>query len=84
MSHLLLTNLEPGTTDEEVRAFLDKYGLPPCDAIEQVPGDGTRPSVILDFHDLDAETLHKYAGRIDHMFWKRRELTAQVMIDRFV
>ncbi len=33
-------------TDDEVRAFIHKYGLSPCDAIEQVPGDGTRPSVV--------------------------------------
>ncbi|CAG2127172.1 hypothetical protein LMG31506_00365 [Cupriavidus yeoncheonensis] len=83
MSRLLLTNIEPETTDDEVRAFLHKYGLPPSDAIEQVPGDGTRPSVILDFPELDAETLHKYAERINHMFWKSRELSAQVLTERF-
>ncbi len=83
MSRLLLTNLEPGTTDDEVRAFLDKYGLPACGAIEQVPGDGTRPSVMLDYHDIDPGTLQRYAQRIHHMFWKMRELSAQVMSDRF-
>ncbi|RWA50131.1 hypothetical protein AU476_28830 [Cupriavidus sp. UYMSc13B] len=83
MSRLLLTNVEPGTTDEEVRAFLAKYGFPPSDAIEQVAGDGTRPSVILDFHEVDNETLHKYVGRINHMFWKSRELSAQVLAERF-
>ncbi|WER50367.1 RNA-binding protein [Cupriavidus sp. WKF15] len=84
MTHLLLSNLEPGTTDDEVRAFIHKYGLPPCDAIERVPGDGTHPSVVLDFNDLDPEALHKYAERIHHMLWKSRELTAQVLTERFL
>jgi len=83
MSRLLLTNIEPGTTDDEIRAFLHKYGLPACDSMEQVAGDGTRPSAILDFHDIDPETLHKFAGRIHHMYWKNRELLAQVVTDRF-
>lgn len=83
MSRLLLTNIEPGTADDEVRALLEKYGLPPCDVIEQVPGDGTRPSVVMTFDDVDPDTLHKYAERIHHMFWKGRELTAQVLSDRF-
>lgn len=48
MSRLLLTN-NPASRMDEIRASLDKYGLPPSDAIEQVPGDGTRPSVVLEF-----------------------------------
>lgn len=83
MSRLLLTNIEPGTSDDEVRAFLHKYGLPDCESLEQMPGDGTRPSVALHYPDVDTDTLQKYAERIHHMFWKSRELTAQVYSDRF-
>lgn len=28
MSRLLLGNIEPGTSDEEIAAFLEKYGFP--------------------------------------------------------
>lgn len=34
-------------------------------------------------NQLDPQTLHKYAGRIHYMFWKSRELAAQVLTDRF-
>jgi len=83
MSHLLLTNIQLGTTDDEVRSLLKKYGIPPYDDIEQLPGDGSRPSVVLAFHEMDPETLHKYAERIHHMFWNSRELTAYVLTERF-
>lgn len=66
--HLLLSNLEPGTTDDELRAFIHEYGHPPCDAFERVRGDGTHTSVVLKFNDLDPEALHEYAGRIHHIF----------------
>ncbi|KWR90363.1 hypothetical protein [Cupriavidus sp. IDO] len=83
MSRLLLTNIEPGTSDEEIRAFLVKYGLPEFDAIEHLPGDGTRPAVELTFNTIGPEILRKLQGRIDHMYWKRRELSATIMHDRF-
>jgi len=83
MSRLLLTNIAPGTSDDEIRAFLDKYGLPASESLEQVPGDGTRPSVILAYPDVEVDVLEKFAERIHHMFWKNRELTAQVFSDRF-
>jgi len=80
---MLLTNLAPGTSEDEIRAFLGKYGLPPCDTIEQMPGDGSRPAVILTYNGAAPEALRKYAERIHHMFWKNRELTAQIMTERF-
>ena len=33
MSHLMLGNVEPGTTDDEIRELLVKYGFPPFDEI---------------------------------------------------
>lgn len=38
MTRLLQGNLEPGTTDDEIRDFLVKYGFPPFDEIEHQPG----------------------------------------------
>ncbi|QYY28902.1 MULTISPECIES: hypothetical protein [Cupriavidus] len=84
MSVLLLGNIEPGTTDDEIRAFLVKYGLPEFDAAEHVPGDGSNPAVMLTFRALDPATLRKLITRINGMFWKRRRLSAQVMAERYI
>jgi hypothetical protein len=83
MSLLMLGNIDSGTTDEEIQAFLAKYGFPPFDEIEHVPGDGTRPAVTLTFQSLDPEALRKLQPRIHHMFWKGHEITALVMQERF-
>ena len=45
MSILLLGNLDPKTTDEEIGAFLVKYGLPEYNGIEHMEGDG--PTIFL-------------------------------------
>ncbi|MGO4328152.1 RNA-binding protein [Cupriavidus sp. 2TAF22] len=83
MTRVLLTNLKPDISDEDIRAFLAKYGLPPCDEIEHVPGDGTRPAAELVFHAIDADTLRKALPRIHHIFWNQRELSALILSDRF-
>ena len=44
MSLLLPGNIDSGTTDDEIKAFLVKYGFPPFDEIEHVSGDGARPA----------------------------------------
>ncbi|HET6552985.1 MAG TPA: RNA-binding protein [Dyella sp.] len=79
MLRLLLGNIEPGTTDEELGAFLTKYGFPKWDGIEHVPGDGSRPAVILAFGEISAKALEKLSQRIHHMFWKGRELNAMII-----
>ncbi|CAG2152767.1 RNA recognition motif domain-containing protein [Cupriavidus plantarum] len=83
MSRLMLTNVDPDATDDDIHAFLRKYGLPDSNILEHLEGDGSRPSVVLTYDDVDAETLHKFAERIHHMFWRGRELVADVMHDRF-
>ena len=36
MARLWLSNIDSGVSDEEIRAFLQKYGFPSYDAIEHV------------------------------------------------
>ena len=84
MSRLLLGNIEAGTTDEEIQAFLHKYGLPVADEIEHADGDGSHPAVLLTYQRVDAATLGKLQQRIHNMFWKRRQLSAQIFRDRFI
>ncbi|MDQ0143271.1 RNA-binding protein [Cupriavidus necator] len=83
MSRLLLSNIDPGTSDEEIQAFLEKYGFPPFDSVEHEDGDGTHPAVLLTFGNLDPAVLAKLLQRIDHMYWKMRQLSASILHDRF-
>jgi hypothetical protein len=83
MSRLWLVNIEPGTSDEEIRDFLVKYGFPPYDQIEHEEGDGTRPAAMLTFISTDPTALGQLQERINGMYWKKRKLGAQVMRDRF-
>lgn len=83
MAVLFLGNVDAGTTDEEVRDFLTKYGFPACDEIEHVQGDGTHPGVTLIFNELDPEALRKLQPRIHGMFWKGHKINAMVMAERY-
>jgi hypothetical protein len=84
MSRLLLTNIEPDTTDDEIRAFLEKYGFPPADGeIERAEGDGSRPSALLSYPGVDQAILGNLQQRIHGMFWNKRTLSAQILQDRF-
>jgi len=83
MAELLLGNVEGGTSDDEIKAFLVKYGFPAFDAIEHMPGDGSRPAVLLTFKDVAPETLRSLQPRIHDMFWKNRKISVQVMAERY-
>ena len=83
MPRLMLGNLEPGTTDDEIRDFLVKYGFPPFDEIEHEPGDGSRPAVLLTFRTMEDAAMFNLQKRVHDMFWKKRKLTARVLQDRF-
>jgi hypothetical protein len=84
MMHMLLGNIEPGTTDDEVRDLLVKYGFPPFDEIAYIAGDGSRPAVALTFHTIDAHALTSLQTRLHNMYWKNRQLTAAIGRERFV
>jgi hypothetical protein len=83
MAYLLLGNVDDGTSDEEIKAFLVKYGFPEFDEIEHKSGDGSRPGVLLTFTDEAPETLKSLLPRIHNIFWKERKLSAMVINDRF-
>jgi len=71
-------NLAPGTSDDELRAFLAKYGLTTIESIEQVPGDGTRPAATLEVA-ATPEEVQKATQRLNGMYWKGRSLTVQAL-----
>lgn len=83
MADLLLGNVASDTADAEIRDFLVKYGFPEFDAIEHLPGDGSRPAVLLTFKDTAPETLLKLRPRIQNLFWRNRKISVQVMTGRY-
>ncbi len=76
---LWIGNIAPETTDEELQAFLQKYGAPAFTVIQQVPGDGSRPAVMLEFEGADSMALYAVAQRLNGVYWKERELLIQVI-----
>ncbi|HUL56708.1 MAG TPA: RNA-binding protein [Usitatibacter sp.] len=72
-------NIAPGTSDDELRELLARYGAPEVTAIEQVPGDGSRPAVIADVA-APQDAIGKLTLRLDGMFWKGRALNVQALM----
>ena len=83
MAELLIGNVESDTSDDEIKAFLVKYGFPPFDGIEHILGDGSRPAVLLTFKDVVRETLCALQPRINGIFWKNRKLNVLVPRERY-
>jgi RNA recognition motif-containing protein len=78
---LWIGNIAPGTSDDELRAFLGKYGIDSVASIEQVPGDGSRPAAVVDVA-ATPEALMKVTQRLNGMFWKGRTLVVQSTMER--
>lgn len=83
MADLWIGNLAGGTSDDELKELLTRYGFPPWDKIEHIPGDGTRPAVRLSFDKASPEALRRLQPRIHDLFWKERRLNVQVMAPLF-
>jgi hypothetical protein len=77
---LWIGNLEPGTTDEDIRAFVRKYTERNVASIKQVPGDGSRPGVMLELEGAGAAELNQAQLRLHGMYWKNRALVVQVLL----
>jgi hypothetical protein len=82
MATLWIGNIAPGTSDDELKALLVRYGFPSCDGIQHVEGDGSRPAVMITFDAADPIVLQKLQQRVDNLFWKDRRLNVSVMPTR--
>jgi hypothetical protein len=82
MTTLWIGNIPPNTADEELKALLVKYGFPAWDAIDHVPGDGSRPAAMIRFDSASAVLLHQLQTRVQNLYWKDRRLTVSVMTAR--
>lgn len=79
MPGLWMANVDSSATDDEIKDFLVRYGFPPYDAIQHVTGDGSRPAVLLTFHDASPQALRTLGYRIQDMFWKSRKIQVHVL-----
>jgi hypothetical protein len=77
-----IVNIAPGTTDEEIKALVAKYGPGlECVAVERVDGDGSRPGATLEVSGANA-ALGDLVRRLNGMYWKGRELASSQVIAR--
>jgi hypothetical protein len=75
--NLWIGNIAPEATDEDLKAFVTKYGCPMPNRIERVPGDGSRPAAVLFFDDAPDKAVYDAQLRLHRMYWKGRELFVQ-------
>jgi len=75
---LWIGNIAPGTSDDELKALVAKYGIEMVASVEQVPGDGTRPAVILEVA-ATPDLMMKVTQRLNGLHWKGRSLNVQAM-----
>jgi hypothetical protein len=82
MERLWIANIAPGTTDEELKAFVAKYTQDPieCTEIQRVDGDGSRPAALITVTGKKLDTLGNLALRLNGMYWKGRPLGCSTML----
>jgi RNA recognition motif-containing protein len=74
-------NMEPGTTDDEIKTFFKKYAADlECVELERVEGDGSRPAAMLRFSGATPEYLGNLAIRLNGMYWKGRPLACNTLM----
>jgi hypothetical protein len=82
MAELWMGNVADDATDDEIREFLIRYGFPSFDEIQRIPGDGSRPAVLLTFKDTEPHALRTLESRVQHLFWKNRTINVNVVPPR--
>jgi RNA recognition motif-containing protein len=78
--NLWIGNLDPAVTDDELKAFVAKYGCPAPERIERVPGDGSRPAAVLFFPSEHDKAVGNAQLRLHGMYWKNRQLFVQTTL----
>lgn len=79
MMKLWIGNLDPKITDDEIREFVKKYTKLECATLTRVPGDGSRPGVMLDIPSATTTEIYEAQLRLDGMHWKNRKLVVTVL-----
>jgi hypothetical protein len=76
---VLMANIAPGTTEDEVKALVQKYAAAEVTSVERVAEEGPRPGAILEVV-ATTEMMFRLTQRLDGMYWKGRSLTVQAMM----
>lgn len=79
MARLWIANVPPDLDGTEFNDFLVKLGLPRFAELASVPGDGSRPAVVLSYPELGEEVLRRLQPRVNGVQWKDRKLSVQVV-----
>ena len=81
MERLWISNIAPGTSDDELKELFKKYAPDlECVEIRHEEGTGVRPAAIISFLHKDFDSLGKLALRLNGLYWKERRLSASTMI----
>ncbi len=76
---LWIGNVAPGTSDDELKAFLKKYAPDlECATIARVEGAGNRPAAMIGFEEASKAGLDALGRRLNGMYWKGRSLVSTV------
>ena len=79
MMKLWMGNVDPTATDDEIREFLAKYTKLECSTLTRVPGDGSRPAVLLELTGATVSAIYEAQRRLDGMHWRKRTLLVSVL-----
>lgn len=75
MQRLWISNIAPGTSDEELKGLVEKYAPDlECFEILRVDGNGNRPAAILSFLHRKLASLEDLSAQLNGMYWKGRTL----------
>ncbi|MFO1414482.1 MAG: RNA-binding protein [Burkholderiales bacterium] len=73
---LWMDNIEPGTSDDDLRAFVRKYSRDvECVHVRRLDGNGSRPAALLSFVGGNLESVPRLAVRLHGMYWHGRPLS---------
>ena len=75
-------NLSPKVGPEAVKQLLLKYGFPEPTEIVRIPGDGTRPAMVVHFEGMNPEMIRPLVGRLDGLFWEGSHTSLAILPPR--
>lgn len=79
MAKLWIGNLAPEVTDDDLLAFLAKYGFPEAGEIQRIGSDDPRPGATVTFPGKTSSELGALAARVHDMYWRGHTLNVQVL-----
>ena len=79
MDKLWIGNVPPDTSDEELLELVKKYSGLDGQLSERIPGDGSRPAVIIVFAGAPFGAVTELALRLQGLRWKECTIHASTL-----